>query len=59
MVELLPLKIVKIGGSSGVILPKDYIDDAKKNNCKRVWVAILTHEESPNSEDLLKWIKKG
>lgn len=59
MVELISKKIIRIGGSYGITIPKDYIDDAKRNNSKRIWVAILTQEESPNSDELIKWIKKS
>lgn len=59
MAELMSRKIIKIGGSSGITIPKEYIDDAKRNGSKKIWVAVLTQEESPKSKDLIEWIKKN
>lgn len=58
MAELLSLKMIKIGGSHGVVLPKAHIDEAKSNGSKKIWIVVLSHDESPNSEELVSWIRK-
>jgi len=55
--ELHNKKIIKIGESYGITIPKDIIDVYLKKKCKKIWVIILEHDETPKSDDLKRWIR--
>lgn len=59
MAKLTERKLIKVGKSTGITLPKETAEQLRKNKKKYVWVVILDESEEPTSERLLKWIYNG
>ena len=56
MVNLSHRKLIRTGKSHAITIPKDIVDEYKRNGKDDVLVAIFEYNELPEAKDVLKWV---